>query len=84
MSNHSVPYSQQTHLPSASNFSYGQRSDSSGTTVLTPTDRTFGLNRGREACAREACVTPCNNTDRLRALQLRFMPRTPGPHSSRF
>ncbi|XP_040210462.1 RING finger protein 212B [Rana temporaria] len=81
MSGHSMSYSLPAQTTSASNFSYnGQRSDISGSTLLTPTDRTFRLSTGG---ARDACVTPCNNTDRIRALQLRFTPRMPGPHNSR-
>ncbi|KAM5193787.1 E3 ubiquitin-protein ligase RNF212B [Mantella aurantiaca] len=66
MSGHSMNYSLPAQTTSASTSSYNsQRSELSRNMMPTPTERTFHLSRG---AARESCVTPCNNSDRLRTL----------------
>lgn len=53
------------------------RTDSSSNQLQTPNE-TSNVFRTNSAFARDSFNTPCNNMDRLRAIQLKFTPKMPG------
>ncbi|XP_075425166.1 E3 ubiquitin-protein ligase RNF212B isoform X2 [Ascaphus truei] len=82
MSGHSGPYRFPSHSSSMVNFPFlGEQSTDSVDRLQTHTDRSTP--RIYSGDRRESSVTPGSSTDRLRAIQLTFTPRTPGSHHSR-